>query len=332
MHRKIISIVFLLIFTGICGASAQTKCDSVDDIWQTLSVIRDIEVDEKRHRYTENIEALGTLANHIFLPVLISSEFKRSFPQANENLFSYVARIRQAVAGANAGHHSFTLQTLSGLTSESFAESILVLQNYLGCAFGQSTEKTNPFLAKNSIAQPNLLTESGEGNYDKSTSQSSKVADLEKDMVSQKGVVGRNILDDPALVLKLLLFAIFTIVVAVLTVRFLVKRRLQYIQRQERHICNKFAQLNLRGKVLAATILDITMNGMKIQHFGSLKRKRTLRIGIDGEQYKIQVKWLNTSFAGVQFKRPISAETLQLLLRTTSSHDPILADEMQKAS
>lgn len=332
MRIKIISIAFLLIFTGIYGASAQTSCDSVDDIWQTFSVIRDIEVDEKRHRYTENIEDLGTLTNHIFLPVLISSEFKRSFPQANENLFSYVARIRQAVAGANAGHHSFTLQTLSGLTSGSFAESILALQNYLGCAFGQSTEETNPFLAKNSIIQGSQLAENDGVNYDQLASHSFKAPDFEKNVVSQQGAAGSNILDDPALVLKLLVFTIFTIIVVVLTVRLLVKRRLQYIQRQERHVCNKFAQLNMGGKLYAARILDITMNGMKIQHFGTLKRKRTLRVRIDGKQYRIQVKWLNSSFSGVQFKRPISAETLQLLLRTTSSQDLILADEMQKAS
>lgn len=328
MHVKTFIISILLMATASGSANAQTTCASVDDVWLTLSVIRDIEFDRKKHRYKDNIQNLETLANKISLPALISPEFKKSFPDASEQLSSYVTNIRQAVAGANAGDYSSSRKTLSGLTSGSYAKSILVLQNYQECAFDQPAEKNNAFLVENSTSQASSLTESEVINPDKLISQGSKNSAGEERVLDNQNVAASNILYNPVIALQLLLLTIFTIISVILTVRFLLNRRFKHVQRQERHMCNKVAQLKLGREIHAATILDIAMNGMKIQHFGALRRKRTLRVLIDGQSYKTRVKWLNASFAGVQFKKPISAENLHLLLDTESSCDPAMANNM----
>lgn len=332
MYLRTFIISLLLMAAAAWRADAQTTCSSVDDVWHSLSVVRDIEAKPKSRNYAENIAKLDALADKIFLPSLITPDFQQAFPDDNEKLFSYVAQIRQVVSGANAGHHDYSRKTLSGLTSNNFAESMLLLQNHLGCAPGQFAESLYPFLAENSKVQANLLTDSGLANIVDSLPQDPGKAGADKSRANQQNFAASDGKEDPLLLLEILLLILVITVVSMFVADFFIKRRRLQIKREERHFCNLPTQVRLGRNIHAATILDVTMNGMKIQHFGAIKHKRFMRILIDGHWYKLQVRRLDSSFAGVQFKRPVSAETLQLILNAATSPDPAANDNMREAA
>ena len=62
-------------------------------------------------------------------------------------------------------------------------------------------------------------------------------------------------------------------------------------------------------------IVDISMNGTKIQHSEIINQQGKLHIELDGTWYSGKIKWTNKLFAGVKFERSISLQTFNAVLQ-----------------
>jgi hypothetical protein len=87
--------------------------------------------------------------------------------------------------------------------------------------------------------------------------------------------------------------------------------------REERRIINVPARVELQRHIIEMCIVDITAHGCKIEHAERIHGQKRLRVELDGIWYSGQVKWHNSAFAGVKFRRPMTELAFNRVVKAT---------------
>ncbi len=87
-------------------------------------------------------------------------------------------------------------------------------------------------------------------------------------------------------------------------------RRLKRFEaRETRRVLNRLIQVRLGDQTHDFYLVDLSRNGAKLNHPGTIRSETTVHIGLLENWHVGQIKWHNDLYAGVLFKTPLDEET-----------------------
>jgi len=89
--------------------------------------------------------------------------------------------------------------------------------------------------------------------------------------------------------------------------------------REQRRVLNIPISIKMGSTAYDAGLVDISMNGLKLEHAGRIKRPSKLHVQLGEMWYLGQIKWHNKLYAGVKFKKPIDADTLSAVITSADN-------------
>ncbi|MEL6687472.1 MAG: PilZ domain-containing protein [Pseudomonadota bacterium] len=93
---------------------------------------------------------------------------------------------------------------------------------------------------------------------------------------------------------------------------FYLSRRLRrQTEREARRVLDRPVKVFLNGSLHHLRLVDISMNGAKLGHKGEVSEDDDIGIDIGGTWHNAQVRWTNTNYAGVKFKKALDAFTVE---------------------
>ena len=107
-------------------------------------------------------------------------------------------------------------------------------------------------------------------------------------------------------------FYIMLLLFALAGLGFYLQRRLRReTEREARRILDKPVKVYINGALLRLHLIDISMNGAKLGHAGEVTENDDIGIDIGGTWHNAQVRWTNSNYAGVKFKKALDAFTVE---------------------
>lgn len=320
------SLIFTCFIAAIypITARADTPCDMVDRVLRTLSVAKKIQTDDNSKNYTENMSALGALVDQVSLPVLFPPGTTDTLADERKAVFHYVSSVRDAVASANAQYHDYAKLTLNdGVTSE-FAASVLALEHYWRCRGAISTSESETATrakypsVSGSSATPVPVHPDDPLKPTTATLNSRSVPS--KSEISSKVNFGFPLIAKG----KTLLVPLLIVLVLLTTLYLALRRSKNYKARENRRLLRVPIKVRIAKIDYTMGIVDISMNGMKIQHSGGVDEHQKLRIQLGDTWHSGQVKWSNDRFAGIKFNKPISHQILDVIIQSARLHEELV--------
>lgn len=296
-------------------AKAQTACQTIDSITHTVAVVRNAQAASTAREQNATTLQLEPILARISVPALLSSDVRTALPQDSRAIFLYVSSLREAVEAAKDGHAEFAQQALSDALGPDMAGGVNALTSYWNCnpnsshqSFGENASQID-IEAQNSSNQPTPPSEKRV----QSVGDGSDLRDRSSERQSGDGsyftrdvVVEGNIL---SFLLMLGLMALTGLFV------FLYRQRKKFRAREARRVLNRPISVRLGSAESQLLLVDISMNGAKLQHPGGLEGERRIDINLNGFWHSAQIKWSNALFAGVMFKTPLDEDTLQTVIQ-----------------
>lgn len=310
LKKGLISSIMLALCMSGNAYGQQTPCQTVDQILATASTIRNIQGDAKNQNYSVNIQRLDRLSESISLASVIPQNQSQSLSNEVAAMFGYLAAVREGVAGARSGYDTYAKEALDkGITPE-FTLAI----NSLG-AFWECRPDPVEFDTDGTISSDRAVrTRPSDEKAEKGTAQFRKPGSraLVSTERSNSGVLQKMQLDQ-GLILKgdrltyILIFGVFALFSLIFYGQ---KRARVFKEREARRLLNKAVQVRYEKKDYKMYVVDISMSGAKIQHSDVIHKLGKLSIFLNGDWHAGNVKWHNSAFAGVKFKKPVDNETV----------------------
>ncbi len=320
MFNKGFLFAVFLIMTSPVPARAETACQMIDKILATVFLVRDIQIDQNDRHYAGNMSKLAALVDEISLPMLVPPSSQDALSTESTALFHYISSLREAVAGAKSGYDDHARRILNtGMTRE-FTASLQSLDDYWQC----TPETPSPGTEAQSATKPQSAAKKPVGAADTkmmlapgSLAGSGLQAPPTRSSPAGKGGWVQYGLVTPlsnaSLLFSLTLMALFGMFY------FMHKRARNYKVRDTRCFVQMVSKMRLGQSVHGITIVDISMNGAKIQHRKRIKTPGKLQIELDGIWYPGQIIWRNQQFAGIKFDRPIGAQVFNTVLQSVAT-------------
>ncbi len=331
MFKKGLLFVILIAMIGASPARADPAianpaCQMIDKVLGTFSLIRDIQIDQSDRRYAENMSKLATLVDQISLPALVPPQSRDGLSTESAALFYYLSSLREAVVGAKYGYDDHAKLTLNNGITKEFTASIKSLDDYWQCtpqAPPPNSEARNmgeavgAKTAQGDFAKPLL-----QAPPDRDRTDDNRLADnrLSDNRLSDNRLAGRvkfglvTPLSNTSLSLALVVF------IALFGMLFYAHKRTKNFKvRDARRVVRTARNVRIGKSVFQIIIVDISMNGAKIQHAELINKQKKLQIELDGTWYPGQIKWRNQMFAGIKFDRSIGTQTFNTILQSSDS-------------
>lgn len=89
----------------------------------------------------------------------------------------------------------------------------------------------------------------------------------------------------------------------------------EFREREIRQMLSKKVTIKMGRTQHDAVLVDMSMNGFKLQHNGCVGKVRKLEIFLADQWHMGHIRWRNDGFAGVRFGRPVSPDTLRATAR-----------------
>lgn len=298
-------------------AKTDTACQTIDNVLGTVSLVREIQLTQSGKNLPRQIAELETLTIKIALPALVPPQARDGLASEHQALFTYLARLREAIAGAKSGYDDYARQILDGAASADFERAIQSLELYWHCKPETSSPDTK---TENSNAKPAYLGESGSGAKTASIGLSRPFAETSpsRDRPTNNHLSKQVKFALPTLLSNAsFLFPLTVLVILASIFMYAQKRSKKQKVREARRFIYKPVKIRIGKKVSTSMVVDISMNGAKLQHQSLIKNQRRISIKLDDSWYAGQIKWSNNLFAGVKFDKPISPQSLNQLLQTS---------------
>jgi len=330
MFNKAFLLTIFLMMTSAVPAIAAPACQMIDKVLGTFSLVRDIQIDQNDKHYAENMSKLAALVEQISLPALVPPQSLDELSAESAALFHYISSLRTAVASAKSGYDDHAKQTLNTGITKAFTASIQSLAYYWNCM----PEQPAPDIQKVSVAEarsaPNKPLYLGAADTSVKPVRGERV----KPLMEKPGIRNRladNRPTDSRLAGRVkfglvtpvsntsLLLAFMVFFVQFGTLYIVHKRARNYKVRDARCFVHMVSKMRMGKSVHGIIIVDISMNGAKIQHRKLIKKQKKLQIELGGIWYPGQIQWSNQRFAGVKFDRPIGAQVFNTVLQSPGS-------------
>lgn len=296
------------------SALAETHCQTIDNILYSMSLVRDIQSAKNDLSYAESTSKLEKLVGKIALSDLISPNAEGAFPAETRAIFQYISSLQEAVAGAPPRYDDHTLQTIGHETSPEFTRSLQSLAAYWNC----TAEELSPQLEaeRRAVYSGRSIKHVTKA----ATELANPVLGQSKGRIrtSNSGIALQQVRLDSAIpkggLQLFFLMAILALLIAAYSLR---KRSKTFRMREKRRLLHMPVNIRIGALNYTMTMVDISMNGFKIQHPGVIQRPGKLRVELGGTWYRAQIKWNNTLFAGVRFKNPINTQTFNAVVQSS---------------
>lgn len=322
IRRSLVISVSLLISVSFIAeaqtASMESACETSDKILQTLSLIRNIQTDTRGRQYGVYLARLGALTPQIQLSNLTQNNAVNTDRGSAQGpdlyaVSQYLDTLRTASAIAATSSSGDARQILIRAITPEVTNSLQSVENYWNCRTRDIVAQTT---RSNSLAdfsgQSAVATDYTQSEASKTASQQSKARGLSANSrVLKQSKVGRDVSFDISppylLILGFLILG--------LTIYTLQRRSKGFKARQKRRILNMPVRVRSNNRDIAMLLVDISRNGVKIQHGSLLDGAKKVTLHINDEWHAGHIIWSNDSFAGVQFKKPMKAQTFNSVVQ-----------------
>lgn len=310
MLKKSYIFAAVLTFSSAQSAFADNACGMIDAVLQTASIVKKMDSKPSPREFKDNIATLDILLEGISVPSLASPTSGDALHAEGLALFTYVSKIREAVAGSQAGYADYAHDTLTGIITPEFSRSLQNLDTHWNCTPPEPTrsdttdrQDLSQTVYVGQAPAPAVLTpietakqlpgnQTSIGGSSRSVGQSGPMF--------EKGIPLES---------DTRLFMAIAAIMALLGAYLLRRRSRSYRSREARRIIHHPVKVRLGKKIHQMVMVDISMNGFKVQHPEVIEEHRKLRIFLNGQWHKGKIKWSNKGFAGVRFTKPIDSET-----------------------
>lgn len=279
-----------------------------------MSLVRDIQFATNDLSNAEGTSKLGELVEKIALSNLIYPDRQGAFPAETRAISQYISSLQEAVAGAQPSNDDYTLQTIGRETSAELTRSLQSLSTYWNC----TAEELSPQLEAESSA-----VYSGRS-IERVTKAATELANpalgqsKERIRTSNSGIVLQQVRLDSAIPKGGLQLFFLMVILGLLIVAYSVRKRSKtFRMREKRRLLHMPVNIRIGAVDYTMIMVDISMNGFKIQHPGIIQRPGKLRVELGGTWYRAQIKWNNKLFAGVRFKNPLNTRTFNAVVQSS---------------
>ena len=307
---RLLPIFILTLGFSPTPAFSQTPCETIDAILQTVSTVRDFEIDAGKARTLETLSVLERQLDRLSLVSLFPSLDKNVFLLEQKEILAYLSKIQTAVT---AGENNFS-PDVRGYTEEvitpEFISTLSSLNSYWGCNFVQSQSDQTVSLHQNYSSKFGLDPVKTEDRLGGVYSPIPKMLNGPKRGEGHASV--SHVTLNPLLLeggKGVLLLMTFIVVSSASTYLYFKYQALQSV-REMRHLLYLPVISKINNVTHPMVLVDISMNGGKLQHDQAIEGKPHISFFVGKRWLKGQVRWSNSSYAGVLFKSPLDAHVL----------------------
>jgi hypothetical protein len=317
-HR--IMLALILGFISAQSARAETPCDNLSHMVESIALVRQVQNDPGGPAYRAQINRLNTLSTQISLADLIPADPAASRAEDRQAVFQYVSGLRTAVSSAMMGRDITAQQSFETLIDPALFNGLSSFETYWDCRgatpsarsdrdadtvtlsdASKEGAKTDPSRHAEAPADSSNLSNSiGSGASMGSGSDGGSGTAFGGEAV----VTGNVVVYLMILIGGILIGGFF----------YIQSRMARKTVRESRRPLNAPVDVRLNGETYQMRLIDISMNGFKIGHSSQISEQDMISVAIGGIWYDGNIRWTNSHYAGVKFKRAINPETLSLAM------------------
>lgn len=302
----------LLSVSSAAPALANIDCGSVDAVWNSAALVRQMQSTQDDPSYQRNIQRLEVLLQSMRETV---NALEGGSPRDQERIGEFVFTMETAMTAAQAGRRDLADRLFADSLGPAFFQSLDALDEDGNCSQAEfdASFQADQYMAETPLAGsgdtqeiklvPGSLAGSGQG---VTTTDSNLVA-----LDSYQGPRFR-----PGILFKGDLAVFFAMLAGLLLIPALIYWRRTssaFQSREARRVLRMQTTVRLDTSQSTMQIEDISMNGMKLNHGGTIQHQKRLFIQLAGDWVLGHIRWQNASYAGIQFDRPISEQTLEVV-------------------
>ena len=315
MLKKSFIFGFMVTLCAYSTAQAQTACETVDNVLRSVAVVKDMDSERSQRTFSEVIFELEGLVEQISVPVLTPQSTGNTLDVQRAVTSQYVSNMRDAIVAAESGYENYAKQTLRNGLNTDFTQSIETLTGYWNC--NPAEEDNRPDTEAETIQT--VYRSAPKDRVETRTVQRPRIVEGEsmaRNRSANGGVMQQANLDRGQLLeanamVFLLMIGFFILVGLFFYVQ---NRTKKFKAREARRLVQLPVQVRVDKDNYAALVVDISMNGLKMQHPDAINGQRKLSVQIGGSWHVGQIMWSNKMFAGIKFKKPIDRQTYTAFL------------------
>lgn len=301
-------------------AEARTPCDALDQISETLLVVRGIQTAPSDHLKPSQIALLEARVDGLSLAPLYEDHGAGDFRVKHAVVELYVYDLQRAVAMYHSGDTESAQSILANAVPPAVGASLAQLQRIQSCGpisnsadfdFSSQAGGQVGYAGENQDPNGGDRVQPGKANLAQQSSGPKRAnAAHSSSNLGQTGnggvVVG--------------LFVILALLLAVL----LIRRKRKPRPREQRRICHQDVEVLVGRRRTMLTIVDFSSRGMKVRHDGEIRRRRVIRFKFDRTFIKGKVRWHNDAYAGIRFTNTLAKEHYDFIVGRMRTIDPYL--------
>lgn len=309
-------------FGGMGSASAApAACDMIGDLLYSTSLVWESQTVKTDEDLTDILRDLNGMVGQISRPDLMPPETSEMFTLEGDVVFTYLSTLREAISGAEAGHVAYAKALLKEGPPPDFIRSLESLETSWQC----QTADAEPPSERGDLTQEALYAGSHRAAPERvMTDQSSPALGSLRARArpSTSGTVLQELKLDGVLTEGS--FKLFFLIVALilgLTLFHHFKGSKKRVARENRRLVHLPVNIRMGPVDYEMTMVDISMNGFKIQHPGVIQRQGPLSVNLAEAWHEADIKWTNNLFAGVRFKRPLTPRLYARVVESSLGHE-----------
>lgn len=275
-----------------------------------------VEADEE---FSDILNDLDVLVGQISRPDLLPAEDPETFEAESAVIFAYLSTLREAISGAEAGHLDYAKSLLTAGPPPDFIRGLESLDTHWQCQMAD----TEPLPEAGDLTQEAVYAGGNRVTTERiMTDQSSPALGALRTRArpSTSGTILQSRALDGVLVegsFKLFVLILFMIAGLVLFHRIRGSKTLR--ARENRRLVHLLVSIRMGPVDYEMSMVDISMNGFKIQHGGVIRRDGHLQVKLYNDWYDADIKWTNSLFAGVRFKRAIPPQLFERVVEASEA-------------
>lgn len=297
---RVCALVALALAWGVPStaqnANDSAACQTIDRVWETVSVIRQLDGTQNARTNQRDLRRIQSLLPQISATTL--GDASQAQP-----ISRFVTQIETALTSTET---QLSLSSnVKQVVSTAFLRDVQSLDAYWNCrrseaAVDSAGDFEVPATTRNDTGVLDDAT-ADDKNIIAGMSEANGLSPNSRVLKNSK--VGRDIDFELTPPLFFIAFLAFCLGITL----YLRKRSKGFRSRQKRRILQTPILAQLGKKNFAMTLVDISMNGGKVQHSGEIEKQKTIKLEINGRWYAGKIIWTNEAFAGVSFKKPLKS-------------------------
>lgn len=312
-----------LLLALICAqtARAETACGTHSSMIESISLVRQIQMDPGGPNYRVQIQQLNSITGRISLPALIPDDPASSDSTEREALIQYVSALQGAVSSAALGRDGDVRRTLQEVITPQVFSGLSSLGSHWECDGKEPSRQSD--VDGNTEMAAFSGSEGGEAQNGESSPADSSASSLNRStsMGSGNGTASRR---EAVVTGNTMIFFIMLIVMALLALFFYAQSRARRkTVRETRRALNTLVDVQMDGQNRQMRLVDISMNGFKVSHSGQIDIQEEISLALGGAWHQGQIRWANPHYAGIKFKRAIDPKTLSSAMDNPTDAPPL---------